>query len=81
MTPLVIAPSNADLALRNYGNQGGLSISNATGAVSIDYKNGVVVGKPIFGMSFKNPEAPKTAMASIVAAHVTLRTPHEGRVK
>ena len=30
-----MAPSSADLALRNYGNQGGLSISNATGAVTI----------------------------------------------
>ena len=35
LTPIVIAPSNADLALRNYGNQGGLSMSNLSGKVAI----------------------------------------------
>ena len=35
MTPAIVAPSSADLAIRNYGNAGGLSISNTTGAVSI----------------------------------------------
>ena len=32
LSPLVIAPSTADLALRNYSNHGGLSVSNATPA-------------------------------------------------
>ena len=35
LTPKVIAPSNADLALRNYGNIGGLSVSNLSGKVVV----------------------------------------------
>ena len=35
LTPKVIAPSSTDLALRNDGNQGGLSVSNQSGKVTI----------------------------------------------
>ena len=35
LTPLIVAPSGTDLAIRNYGNAGGLSVSNATGSVTV----------------------------------------------
>ena len=34
LTPAIVVASSADLAIRNYGNAGGLSISNTAGAVT-----------------------------------------------